>query len=175
MFTLKPNNSKIDLSIFDLQALTNKANQNAQEIERHNLEVYRKFAFLVSDYVSQINKYMYKLGLSHFVNVNKHISTDFICKNCGLYTSYEFGHGRGSVKITFRAEQVNGKYSYDFTGGIVVHKNWKGYLQGERFDYKLESVEQILEVGAQVFQLFIIDRDVKDFNQKNILEKQLTY
>lgn len=175
MFTIKPKNSQIDLSIFDLQALTNKANETAQEIWQHNNEVYRKFADLVDDYISQINVYMYKLGLPDFVNTNKHIEKYFISTASGLYTSYEFGHGLGLVKVSFQTKQVGGKYSYDFQGEIRVSKNWKGYLQGKHYEYPLESVEQILEVGAQVFQLFIIDRDVQDFNQKVILENQLIY
>jgi hypothetical protein len=174
MFTIKPKNSQIDLSIFDLQALTNKANETAQEIERHNYEVYWKFEGLVNDYVGQINAYMYKLGLPDFVNTNAHIKKHYISTASGLHVAYEFGHGRGRVRISFQTKQVGRKYSYDFQGEIRVSKNWTD-KQCKHIECPLESVEQILEVGAQVFQLFIIDRDVKDFSQKVILENQLTY
>ncbi len=56
MFTLKAINGNIDLSVFDLKDLTNKANQTAKEIQEHNNQVAQKFVELIKDY---IYKYIY--------------------------------------------------------------------------------------------------------------------
>ena len=178
MFLLKAVDGQLDLTTFDLKALTNKANQTAQEIEKHNQQVVDKFKELIQDYMNKINNIVIDdLELPSFNGIN---GNDFgrwsILKHSdGLQSEFKFGHGRASIYIRFNAPKVGNKYTYDFKGSIRVYKNWKGYLEGKNFEYPLESVAQVFEVGADVFKIHIIDRDVKDFNQQKELERQLVY
>jgi len=176
MFKLNAIDGQLDLTTFDLKALTNKANQTAQEIEKHNQQVYDNFKELIQDYMNKINDIVIDdLELSLFGNINGSVLGYWsISKHSdGLQSEFKFGHGRASIYIRFNAPKVGDKYTYDFKGSIRVFKNWNG--KAENFEYPLESVAQVFEVGADVFKLHIINRNVKDFNQQRELEKQLDY
>lgn len=175
MFKLKAIDGQLDLSVFDLKSLTDKANQTAQEIQDHNNQVTQKFLELIKDYIYKINDVMIdELELPTFKSGNKHIGDWYLSRESnGLSMWFEFGHGRASIKITFFCPREGEKLTYDFSGKIIVWKNWKDNYAKEV--YPLESVAQVFEVGADVFKVHIIDRDVKDFNQQRELEKQLIY
>jgi hypothetical protein len=174
MFTLKAIDGQLDLTTFDLKALTNKANQTAQEIEKHNQQVYDKFKELIQDYMNKINDIVIDdLELISFGNINGN-GVGYILKHSdGLQSEFKFGHGRASIYIRFNAPKVGDKYTYDFKGSIRVFKNWND--KPENFHYPLESVGQVFEVGADAFKIHIIDRDVKDHKRKMELESQLIY
>lgn len=175
MFLLKAVDGQLDLTTFDLKALTNKANQTAQEIQQHNMQVVEKFRQLIQDYIYKINDIVInQLELPSFKSQNKHIGDWYMSKDSnGLQMCFEFGHGRASVNIYFHCPMKGEKYTYDFSGEIIVWKYWKdNYAKNT---YPLESVAQVFEVGADVFKSHIIDRDVKDFNRKKELEAMLDY
>ena len=176
MFLLKAVDGQLDLTKFDLKALTNKANQTAQEIEKHNQQVYNKFFELIQDYINKINNIVIDdLELPSFENVHrKFLGSNYILKESnGLRSSYEFGHGRASITIHFNAPKEGEKYTYDFSGKIKVYKNWND--KSINFEYPLESVAQVFEVGADVFKLHIINRNVNDHTRRRELERQLVY
>ena len=175
MFTLKAINGNIDLSVFELKDLTNKANQTAKEIQDHNNQVTEKFVELIKDYIYKINDVMIdELELPTFKSVNKHIADWYLSRESnGLSMTFEFGHGRASIKINFFCPREGEKLTYDFSGKIIVCKNWKDNYAKDV--YPLESVAQVFEVGADVFKLHIIDRDVKDHTRRSELEKMLDY
>ena len=175
MFTLKAINGNIDLSVFDLKALTNKANQTAKEIQEHNNQVAQKFVELIKDYIYKINDVMIdELELPSFKSVNLHIGDWYLSRESnGLSMTFEFGHGRASIKINFFCPREGEKLTYDFSGKIIVWKNWKDNYAKDV--YPLESVAQVFEVGADVIKVHIIDRDVKDYTRKMELEKMLDY
>jgi hypothetical protein len=176
MFLLKAVDGQLDLTTFDLKALTNKANQTAQEIEKHNQQVVDKFKELIQDYMNKINNIVIDdLELPSFGSINgKNFGYWNVLKHSdGLQSEFKFGHGRASIYIRFNAPKVGEKYTYDFKGNIRVFKNWNG--NSENFEYPLESVAQVFEVGADVFKLHIIDRDVKDHTRRTELERQLVY
>ena len=172
MFTLKAIDGDLNLSGFDLSALTNKANLSAQEIKHHNQQVYEKFRELVVDYMNKINDVMLDdLELPSFETGNK----EFYIYNTamGLHIKFYFGHGRGSVHLEFKTPYEGKKLSYEFKGVISVIKHWHDKVDNQ--NHNLESVAQLFEVSADVLKLHIIQRDVKDFYQQKELEKQLTY
>lgn len=176
MFTLKAIDGQLDLTTFDLKALTDKANQTAQEIEKHNQQVVDNFKELIQDYMNKINDIVIDdLELPSFGNINGNAFSywSFLKHSDGLQSEFRFGHGRAAIYIRFNAPKVGDKYTYDFKGSIRVFKNWNG--TPKNFEYPLESVGQVFEVGADAFKIHIIDRDVKDFNQQKELEKQLIY
>jgi hypothetical protein len=176
MFTLKAVDGQLDLSKFDLKALTDKANQTAQEIEKHNQQVVDKFKELIQDYMNKINDIVIDdLELSSFGNINgSALGYWSIFKHCdGLQSEFKFGHGRAGIYIRFNAPKVGDKYTYDFKGSIRVFKNWNG--TPKNFEYPLESVGQVFGVGADAFKIHIIDRDVKDYARRTELESQLVY
>jgi hypothetical protein len=171
MFKLKSIDGQLDLTMFDLKALTDKANQTAKEIENHNNQVREHFLELVNDYFIKINSIMIgELNLKPFVK-----NSSYMSYSCGLFYNIEFGHGGASVSITFICPREGEKLSYDFSGTIKVYKNWKGYLGGKSFEYPLESVAQIFEVGADVFKVHIIQRDVEDYERRRELQLMLDY
>jgi hypothetical protein len=176
MFTLKAIDGNLNLSGFDLSALTNKANQTAQEIEKHNQQVVDKFKELIQDYMNKINNIVIDdLELPSFDSINRNAFGfwNVLKHSDGLQSEFKFGHGRASIYIRFNAPKVGDKYTYDFKGSIRVFKYWND--KAENFEYPLESVAQVFEVGADVFKVHIIERDVKDYAQQRELEKQLTY
>ena len=176
MFTLKAIDGQLYLTTFDLKALTNKANQTAQEIEKHNQQVVDKFKELIQDYMNKINDIVIDdLELPSFGNINGNAFSylSFLKHSDGLQSEFKFGHGRAGIYIRFNAPKVGDKYTYDFKGSIRVFKHWSD--KAENFQYPLQSVAQVFEVGADVFKIHIIDRDVKDFNQQRELERQLVY
>jgi hypothetical protein len=176
MFTLKAIDGQLDLTTFDLKALTNKANQTAQEIEKHNQQVVDKFKELIQDYMNKINNIVIDdLELPSFgsINGNNFGYWNVLKHSDGLQSEFKFGHGRASIYIRFNAPKEGKKYTYDFKGTIRVFKYWND--KPENFEYPLESVGQVFKVGADVFKVHIIDRDVKDFNQRKELERQLVY
>jgi hypothetical protein len=176
MFKLKAIDGQLDLTTFDLKALTNKANQTAQEIEKHNQQVVDKFRELIQDYMNKINNIVIDdLELPSFgsINGNNFGYWNVLKHSDGLQSEFKFGHGRAGIYIRFNAPKVGEKYTYDFKGSIRVFKHWND--KAENFNYSLESVAQVFEVGADVFKIHIIDRDVKDFNQQRELERQLIY
>jgi hypothetical protein len=176
MFTLKAIDGQLDLTTFNLKALTDKANQTAQEIEKHNQQVVDKFKELIQDYMNKINDIVIDdLELPSFGNINGNAFSywSFLKHNDGLQSEFKFGHGRAGIYIRFNAPKVGDKYTYDFKGSIRVFKHWND--KAENFEYPLQSVAQVFEVGADVFKIHIIDRDVKDFNQQRELERQLVY
>ena len=177
MFKLKAIDGQLDLSTFDLKSLTNKANQTAKEIQEHNNQVAQKFVELIKDYIYKINDVMInELELPTFKSVNKHIGDWYLSNQSnGLSMTFEFGHGRGYIKIIFFCPREGEKLTYDFSGKIIVHKNWKGHCESKKFEYPLESLAQVFEVGADVIKVHIIDRDVKDHTRKLELEKMLDY
>ena len=176
MFKLKAIDGQLDLTTFDLKALTNKANQTAQEIEKHNQQVVDKFMELIQDYMNKINNIVIDdLELDSFgsINGNNFGYWNILKHSDGLQSEFKFGHGRASIYIRFNAPKEGKKYTYDFKGSIRVFKHWND--KAENFNYPLESVGQVFEVGADVFKVHIIDRDVKDHKRKIELESQLIY
>ncbi len=178
MYKIKAIKGNINLSVFDLEALTSKANQTSAEIKAHNIEVGKKFLELVTDYTNQINVIMGELRLPRFNNLQNAQRDDWFMSPChggGARASFDFGHGRARITIKFSSECIGEKLSYDFKGELEVYKNWLGHGNSSYEKYKLESVAQIFELGADVIKLHIIDRDVKNHTQKTELEQQLTY
>lgn len=177
MFKLKSIDGQLDLTMFDLKALTDKANQTAKEIENHNNQVREHFLELIKDYNYKIDDILInELNLPSFESINKHIGDWYICNGSnGLSMTFIFGHGVASISITFICPREGEKLSYDFSGTIKVYKNWKGYLGGKSFEYPLESVAQIFEVGADVFKVHIIERDVEDYARRKELQLMLDY
>ena len=181
MFQIKATRGNVNLSVFDLAELTNKANQTAQEIAEHNAKVQSKFRELVIDYITNLNSILSDLGLRGFENVNKQFGEHYISFfRDGLGAAYSVGVGDGckSIRITFNTPMQGEKLTYDFNGVIRIYKAWKevnGNTIRKSEEHKLESVEQVLEVGAGVIKVMIIDRDVENLAQRQELFNLINY
>jgi hypothetical protein len=175
MFKIIAKKGQLDLSMFDLQKLTDTANQTAVEIDNHNTLVEESFLYMVKDYLYEMDEIMGDIGLPCFRSINwENFPRFYVTRGAnGLSIGFQFGHGRGNIKVYFKTDRVDGRLSFDFKGTVEIYKYW---LRGSNFNsYKLESVAQIFDLGADVLKLHIINRDVRDFDQKDKLEKLLTY
>jgi len=175
MFKIIANKGQIDMSMFDLSQMTEKANQTANEIGYHNALVEESFLYMVKDYLHEMDLIMGDINLPCFRSINwENFPRFYVTQGAnGLSIGFQFGHGRGNIKVYFKTDRVDGILSFDFKGTVEIYKDW---LRGSSFNsYKLESVAQIFDLGADVIKLHIIDRDVKDYAQRKKLESLLTY
>jgi|LakMenEpi03Aug12_release.lakeMendotaPanAssembly.Ray.scaffolds.fasta_scaffold646614_2 hypothetical protein len=175
MYTIRANDGNVDLSKFDyLKKIISESNNESADIEEYNYKVYFKFRDLVLDYETKLNSYIKELGL---IQNQPSIKTQltYFRNTKGIDCSYYFGHGRASITIWFKLslEEGSRKLSYDFKGKVNIMKHWREHYRNDA--YPLESVAQVLELGADVLKVHMIDKYCSVYSEKRRLEEELFY
>jgi hypothetical protein len=174
MYTIRAKEGNVDLSKFDyLKKVISESNNESSNIEEYNYKVFCKFKELVSDYEQKLNYYIVnELGL---IQREKPIQLQYFLNSKGEHCRYYFGHGRASLQIDFylSLEEGSRRLSYDFKGKVKIMKYWRGYY-GEIVQ-PLESVAQVLELGADVLKVHMIDKYCDVYSEKERLEEELFY
>jgi hypothetical protein len=175
MYTIRANEGNVDLSKFDyLKRIISDSNNESADIEEYNYKVFFKFRDLVFDYETKLNSYIKELGL---IQNQPPIKTQltYFRNTKGIDCRYYFGHGRASITVWFKLslEEGSRKLSYDFKGKVEIMKHWRKNYREDT--YPLESVEQVLEVGADIIKVHMIDKYCSVFSEQRRLEEELYY